>query len=257
MCGVALSDGTVAVLSSSSAEGDDSCCCGWGVAQDSHQLLLSYPVIGCGIVEQDNGHDYLACCLRGGTCFLIPITASNDSNDDNDSNDGETNNEILGISYPHDVDADITSAYVQGFTAGMLSVDDDGASSLLSVLVYAWPGGVVDIYACGLVYPSIPQHVVEQQNDPIDHTAERQVLEELLMNSNESSLSMVLRLFEKMEEDPDHRLCQDEQWQEAKKEYYKASASARSSPPTLEDLSSSKDFSSLRTLLLSLASTGT
>jgi hypothetical protein len=230
LCGVALADGTVALLSSSSE--DDSCC--WGVAQDPHQLLLSYPAIGCGIVEQD-GHEYLACCLRGGTCFLIPTTDSDD--------DGETNNEILGISYPHDVDADITNTYVQGFTAGMLSVDD-GASSL-SVLVYAWPGGVVDIYACGLVYPSIPQHV--EQKDPID-TAERQVLEEL-MNSD-GSLSMVLRFFEKMEEDPDHRLCQDERWQEAKKEY---KASARSSPLTLEDLRS-KDFSSLRTLLLSLAS---
>jgi hypothetical protein len=159
-----------------------------------------------------------------------------------DSDDAETN-EILGISYPHDVDTDITSTYVQGFTAGVLSVDD-GASSL-PVFVYAWPGGVVDIYACGLVYPSIP-HV--EQKDPID-TVERQVLEEL-MNSYES-LSMVLRLFEKMEEDPDHRLCQDEQWQEAKTEY---KASARSSPLTLEDLCS-KDFFSLRTLLLSLAST--
>jgi hypothetical protein len=93
----------------------------------------------------------------------------------------------------------------------MLSVDD-GVSSL-SVLVYPWPGGVVDIHACCLVYPRIP-HV--EQKDPID-VAERQVLEEL-MNSNES-LSIVLRLFEKMEEDPDHRLSQDEQWQEAKKEY--------------------------------------
>lgn len=153
-CGVALSNGMVAILSSSGTEqqqrrdNDFSFPSSWGIVKDKHQMVLSYPAIGCGQIK-DNGRDYLVCCLRAGTCFLLPLGTK------------KTNNDILAIPYPHDVDTDLVSVYIQGFTAGEIELaqttttttDLSSSPSTLSILAFALAGGVIDIYACGLIYP--------------------------------------------------------------------------------------------------------
>jgi hypothetical protein len=241
LCGVALSDGTVALVSPFHPDNS------WGVTHDRHQLLLSYPAVGCGRVniKEEEEEEYLVCCLRGGTCFLIPTTCTG-------VGVGQKKDKakaITVISYPHDVDADTTSAYVQGFTAGTLLVDDYESSLPLPVLVYAWAGGIIDIYACHLVYPKQQQQVQQQQQQQ-EHNktvTEHQVLKEMIDNE---SLSMVLNLFDNMDKNPDHKLLQDQQWEKARKE---VKSSTFSLPVTLEQLDS-EHFESLRFLLLTLAS---
>ena len=225
MCGVALSDGTVALVSPYL----DS----WGVAQDRHQLLLSYPAIGCGRVFVDEDHHFV-CCLRGGTCFLIPTRA-------------DSQKHVTVISYPHDVDADTTSAYVQGFTAGTLLMDE---KSSLPVLIYAWAGGAVDVYACHLVHPTQEETLdsqLTQMNWKEPDASEHKLLEEMM---NNESLSIVLTLFDDMEKDQNHKLLQEENWEMAQKEF---KLSEFTSPVTLKQLCSDK-LESLRFLLLALAS---
>jgi hypothetical protein len=213
LCGVALSDGTLAFVSTV----DDSA---WGIANDWCQLLLSYPAVGCGMVEY-KGVNHWACCLRGGTCYLIP-TNGNDS-------------DITLISYPLDIETDIPSPYVQGFTAGALAVNDEAPSP---VLVYAWAGGVIDVFGCDLVYPRI-------QQSPEEGLGQRATKE---MREN-GCLDMVEQLIRRMTENPNHELFQDRDWREAHSECAELMSTE---PITIEEIQS-KPFEPLKRLILSLA----
>ncbi len=139
-CGVALSNGTVAIVSP-----------GWGVRNDTDQLLLSYPSIGMGKILW-NQTEYLVCCLRAGTCYLIPTSSQS--------------SEISVMFYPHDIDADTTQVYVQAFTAGSLRQPSNGRVEL-PVFVYVFPGGVIEVYTCQILssnepVPSIQDQIVEE-----------------------------------------------------------------------------------------------
>ena len=242
LCGVALSDGTVALLNSI----EESC---WGIARDVHQLLMSYPVIGCGYI----GDKYWVCCLRGGTCYFIPTTYSTRTDTSggacggSDDDGTSQQQELSVISYPHDIDTDITSLYVQGFTAGTIMVkesDGDSEEEMLPVLVYAWAGGVIDLYACHLVYPK----VVVDGETASEATEESIVIQELIDNG---VLEMVLNVIDRRpiaftDNSQEMQQLQDPMWDKARQEVQQST----SPPTTLEQVEGMK---SLRALLLSLA----
>jgi hypothetical protein len=61
----ALSDGSIAVMRAMITDGS----LRWGV--DGDQRVLSFPAIGIAPVTLSTG-PHLACCLRGGTVYLVP-----------------------------------------------------------------------------------------------------------------------------------------------------------------------------------------
>jgi hypothetical protein len=233
-CGVALSDGSVAILSSQTEV--DNASASWGITKDVHQLLFSYPVVGCGRIHKGS-NVFLACCLRAGTCYLIPLS------------DEETN-EIVAIPYPHDVDVDCTSVYIQGFTAGELEVasnETEGEeSSSLSILVYALAGGL-DVYACGLIYPQIKdvrkEKEAEEQREFLKTLRDSDILSDIL--------SDVTQIMKQMDNDDSDKLWQNSAWKRAHAEVKAASSSSESI--TVEQICSPA-FASLKSLLLSLFS---
>ena len=242
-CGVSLSDGTVAILSSDTEFGLSSSS--WGIVKDAHQLILSYPAIGCGRIHQkqhytnadgqdedetNNRKEYIACCLRGGTCFLIPVV------------DGDAHHDIAAIPYLHDVDADWTSVYIQGFTAGDLDVKTINGRRSLPVMVYALAGGTLDVYTCGLIHPLTPD--VEKA---VDDAENRECLTDLLQGG---ALSMVSDLLERMNGDENDPLWADPLW----KATHKAFQSSKVLPAAMTiDQIQSPTFESFKNLLLTLA----
>ena len=232
-CGVTLSDGTLAMLTASRIMGGELF---WGIAKDKHQLLLSYPSVSCSRVDFAAKGQHLVSCFRGGTVFLIPT-------EDNDTVEDET--DIIVIPYPHDVDSDSSSQFVQGFTAGNLQVRHrDGSLIRMAVLVYSWAGGIVDINACNL-FENVQS---KSSTDPVEiGMAEKLVLQEMIDNG---TLSMLCNLLQRME-DSDQQL-DDRLWKDARDEYT-ASTSLFDSC-SLETICS-VSFGALRLLLLSLAST--
>lgn len=158
---VALSNGTVARLSP-----------GWGVKNDMDQLQFSYPVIGMGILEDYNDTMYLVCGCRAGTCYLVPL-ASKEQN--------QEENMIRVIEYPHDIDADHASIYVEHIITGNVKRDD---GSTMAVLIYTMPGGVVEVYACELIFSKGIDAFISEEDE---------FLEALIRNG---CLEMVLKVFE-------------------------------------------------------------
>jgi hypothetical protein len=232
-CGVTLSDGTVAMLTASRTLGGELF---WGIAKDKHQLLLSYPSVACSRVDFAAKGQHIVSCFRGGTAFLIPT-------EDNDTVEDET--DIIVIPYPHDVDSDSSSQFVQGFTAGNLRVrHDDGSLVRMAVLIYSWAGGTVDINACSL-FENVQS---KSSKDPVEiGLAEKLVLQEMIDNG---TLSILCNLLHRMA-DSDEQL-DDPLWKDARDEYL-------ATPPpfvsrSLETICS-ESFGALRPLLLSLAST--
>lgn len=218
-CGVALSNGTVAILSP-----------GWGVASDADQLLFSYPVIGMGRIvvdHEDNKKEYLVCCLRAGTCYLIPIAPTTST----ESPEIVVDDDIVCVSYPHDIDADTTNLYVQEFTAGMLQ-NDNNKNKVLGVLVYVWPGGVVDIYSIELLlHQAVPVAPPSQED---------QLLQELIQ---QGCLNMTLKSLDgQYPVEFEYR----ELWDASKKEL----SDEKDVPKSMEDL---KGFPALQALLLKVA----
>eukprot|EP00526_Cylindrotheca_closterium_P009320 CAMPEP_0113605418 /NCGR_PEP_ID=MMETSP0017_2-20120614/2317_1 /TAXON_ID=2856 /ORGANISM="Cylindrotheca closterium" /LENGTH=432 /DNA_ID=CAMNT_0000513907 /DNA_START=52 /DNA_END=1350 /DNA_ORIENTATION=+ /assembly_acc=CAM_ASM_000147 len=244
-CGVSLSDGTIAILSSDTEFGNSTSS--WGIAKDVHQLLLSYPAIGCGRIHQQhhgNGDaqtedetstkEYIAYCLRGGTCFLIPVV------------DEEVHQDIIAIPYLHDVDADWTSVYLQGFAAGDLRVTTNKATARtrsIPIVVYALAGGTLDVYACSLMHPPMPD--IEKA---VADEEKRECLAGLLQGD---TLAVVSQLLEQMTNDENDPLWEDLLW----KESHEVFQSSEISPATITmEQIQSPAFSSFNRLLLSLAS---
>jgi hypothetical protein len=228
-CGVTLSDGTVAMLSASRILGGELL---WGIAKEKHQLLLSYPSVACSRVDFAAKGQHIVSCFRGGTAFLIPT-------EDNDTVEDET--DIIVIPYPHDE----SSQFVQGFAAGNLRVrHGDGSLVRMTVLVYSWAGGTVDINACNL-FENVQS---KSSKDPVEiGLAEKLVLQEMLDNG---TFSMLCNLLQRMSESDEQ--LDDPMWKDARDEY-----SANPFPfdsCSLETICS-ESFGALRPLLLSLAST--
>jgi hypothetical protein len=228
---IALPDGTIAFLSSNPTMVD-----AVGIVEENHQILMSYPTVGCGVVTISDDRtaigvttSYLACCLRGGTCYLLPIVPSSSSSSSSGTTtnsetsivqqetDDATNNHpsISTFQFPHDVASDLPYTYVRGFTAGNLqllrNVDSHGSQLLHPVLVFAWPGGVVDVYVCGLLPtttissmcdgPSPPPLPTQNREGTTTQSAvgnfvpreERQALEDMIDNESIYLLCEILK----------------------------------------------------------------
>jgi hypothetical protein len=214
-CAVALADGTVGIIRAAVKEDDVS----WGVFRDADQLLLSFPCIGMGSVvcedieQKISSRTYLACCLRGATTYLVPLQPEAEPG---------TMSEIRVIGYPHDLDAETTIQQLQGFTAGNIPSELTPGGSI-PALVYAWPGGIIDIYAA---------HLLPSSGYP------RSIVEELMLNGSVEMLKTLLATKEVWDENS---------WQAARKE-----VSSLTDPINIADLCSDR-LTAFRTILLQLA----
>jgi hypothetical protein len=154
---VALSDGMVVLLNCSLNSGLIS----WGVLRSYDQFLLSYPAIGISGVNysrtnySSSATQYVTCCLRGGTTYLFPFPRDRNLQT-------ERAESVLVFPFPHDVDADSSLRQLQSFVAGNVFVSPQSGrcsnsstvtsdKRQLSIFVYCWPGGLIDIYSCGLI----------------------------------------------------------------------------------------------------------
>jgi hypothetical protein len=113
--GMTLSDGTVAIFSCIPVSDFGNVV---GVHKDCHQIMLPFPAVGSGVVHLDavgrqECWSFLACCLRGGTCYLVPT--------DGNASTGS----VTAIPYPHDVSSNHYQVFIQSFTAGNLHTGTD------------------------------------------------------------------------------------------------------------------------------------
>jgi hypothetical protein len=147
---VGLADGMVAVLDSRECDDGQT---QWGASPHIDQFCLSFPCIGMNCLKiaesRRNPALYVACCLRGSSTYLIPLNTSQSSNDSTAT--------VLAVSVPHGFDEDASIRYVQDFTAFNLVLSHVGEERLsdpkdsIPLLVYVWPGGVIDVYSYGLL----------------------------------------------------------------------------------------------------------
>jgi hypothetical protein len=172
---VGHADGMITILDAVLPTGPDDATSSpvWGVSSSHRRYCSLYPCIGINRIDlsHTNHHDndtrasqpYLVGCLRGSATYLIPLQPSLGPTDDP---------AVFALTVPHDTVDDVTIRYTQGFTAGNIpwhhqrydeskesSNDDDDDS--IPVLVYVWPGGVMDVYRCGLL-PHLPPSTDEQ-----------------------------------------------------------------------------------------------
>ena len=152
-CGAALADGTVVILSASSSTATDGEL-EWGIRLHRDQLLLSYPAIGMGIMDYSipgskKKVPHMVCCLRGGTTYLVPTVV--------EQGQDETPKDIISVvMYPHDIDSDIEFQRLQFFSAGEIAMlggrlNRRFKQERIPALIYAWPGGIIDVYAAELL----------------------------------------------------------------------------------------------------------
>lgn len=127
----ATSDGTVAI-SHCIEEGT------WGITDENNQIMLFQQCIGLGTIKSGNER-YIACCLRGGTMYLVPVVEGTDPKKD-----------IVVYATPVDLADCGAVRYVQKFAAGMAKVtswqDDDNSSDMKCAALIGWSGGKIDVY---------------------------------------------------------------------------------------------------------------
>lgn len=135
----AASDGTVAI-SHCLEEGS------WGITDENNQIMLFQKCIGLGTIKSGNER-YLACCLRGGTIYLVPVVV-----------EGTDRKDIIMYATPVDSADSGAVRYVHNFTAGVAQVkswqdkrDKDGSSSMKCVAMIGWSGGKIDVYEMNTV----------------------------------------------------------------------------------------------------------
>lgn len=145
-----LADGMVTVVSGAISVEEQ---LAWGVSTLMDQLCLSYPCIGMGCVDLNVGDEVMpcvVCCLRGTATYMIPMVSASSIQSDIC---GEDEVLMFALSVPHDIDEDSSLRYLQSFAAFNLSTESASADCgiegqcQIPILVYAWPGGVVDIYS--------------------------------------------------------------------------------------------------------------
>ena len=109
----------------------------------SNQLMLFQKCIGLGTFDysstcSDMTGRYIACCLRGGTMYLVPVV-------ENDV----TRNDVTMLTIPLDSGNDGLVRLVQSFTAGMAKVrhrKEENKECVKSVAMIGWQEGIIDVY---------------------------------------------------------------------------------------------------------------
>ena len=172
----AATDGTVSIshcLSNGS----------WGIVEDDNQILLHQKCAGIGAIDYGSmvywqsisnstltvARRYIACCLRGGTIYLVPVIEHNHHRfQDTTFVHEKSRNDITMFALPVDPtgEDDGVVRYVQNFASGIAQVmhwkeETCTAGSILwgnvsdfslkSVAMVGWPGGHIDVYE---VFPS-------------------------------------------------------------------------------------------------------
>lgn len=178
----ALSDGTIARMRATFQ--DD--VLRWGVHHDSEQVVLSYPAIGIALVSLSTSTTSVACCLRGGTVYLLP-----------ESEHLEPITVILG---PVDTDGDSSINHLQGFTAGNVCVDGIPGivANELAVLIFASAGGIMKVSTCALLAQSEEDLFLQE----LVKNGSAQLLRELLCSVDEDDkLLMTSQVWRKAREE--------------------------------------------------------
>jgi len=186
---VSMSNGTIGILHSIIHKDNDDCyssgageSMSWGIAHDLNQVVFGVPCIGMGMLDENEVHGcddeslkktattnsaesstkYIACCLRGGTVFLLPVCPP--LSEENEFMQNVCSNVIM-YDCPVDLsgDEDGLLRFVQGFTIGYIQPFEDfgtfqkrdleykpamSASKAKPLLLYTWAGGMIDVYEC-------------------------------------------------------------------------------------------------------------
>lgn len=181
----ALSDGTIARMRATFEDG----LLRWGVDHDSDQINMSYPAIGIAPITLSTSTS-VACCLRGGTVYLLPESNHLDP--------------IIVILGPIDPDGESSINYLQGFAAGNLCVDGIPGVPIANqqaVLIFA-SGGIMKVCTCAL----------------LAQLEEDWVLQELIDNGTITLLRDLLCSFNE-----DDKLLESELWRKAREELVQSS----------------------------------
>ena len=192
----------------------------WGVSNESDQVVLSYPAIGLATVSLSTGR-YLACCLRGGTVYLVPESDSN------------TVKPVLVILGHVDVGKEPSTHYLQGFTAGNVLVNGVktavSKNQNLAVLIYSSAGGVLKVNSCELLAQTEQDSILLE----LVHNGTAQLLRELLCSVD----------------DDDGLLRSSDVWRRARRELIQAKDDALTA-----EMLNSLSFVHTRQVLIQLAS---
>jgi len=222
-CGLSLSDGRLVRIQTIGMDA-------WGVIEGS-AFFASYPIIGSGEIPSSKVCEaYWACCLRGGTCYFLPVRKTTSLELSN------TPQRIPVVGFPHDVDMDVDSIYVQSFSAGLVKHNDE---KLLPVLLYGFAGGILEIFTFQ------PTH---DASSPALHTEPmlQQPIEEIV---DRESLDLTVKVFLAMSNSMEHSLLEDPLWSAAFQEWKKC---VQSGDQTMEALLEEEN-SATRKLLIALA----
>lgn len=243
-CALILSDGTAALLSCSQLR-DRSRRISWGVEHECHQIFLSYPAVGCGQVEDEaSNRMYFTCCLRGGTCYFVPVTL------------GGAVQSIPVLSVPRDPDRNFSAVYVQCFTSGKLCIKTGGQPNSVPVLVYGWAGGFLDVYTFNLGTHETETRCLSIQEEKYQslNLLSVKVQTKVLHDASQCNdiLQVLYNVLEVMGKNPNHALWQSKQWAEAQNEYHSFMTSSNQDSISTSVIDS-ENLSAMRRLLLMLA----
>mmetsp|Transcript_21338 Transcript_21338/g.45095 ORF Transcript_21338/g.45095 Transcript_21338/m.45095 type:complete len:272 (+) Transcript_21338:1770-2585(+) len=237
----ASSDGTVAISHYHPKHGS------WGVMEEDNQIMLFQRCIGVGTFDYSNicpfksrldetvAKRYIACCLRGGTIYLIPVKEPSAS--------GHNDITMLAAPLEPDGDDDGVVRFAQNFTAGMAQVlswtnqvlidttkmiGNISDSTKKSVAMVGWPGGNVDVYE---VNPAQSRDTSILVGELVDSGVVTKLVERLL------------------EVDKSHPLITSELWRKVWHECDRV----KNVDAILKGIkSTSRDFSAMRSMLLNL-----
>lgn len=244
-----LADGMVTVLSAKlwpSSSGNGKLF--WGVSSDMDQICLSYPCIGMGCVNMkgrtgDHAIPHIACCLRGTTTYLIPLDSGAAASENRPKSQ---ESRMLAFFVPSDAQDGTgmtVNRYLQSFaafdlaTTSCLGTGEGFRKSFVPIVVYVWPGGIIDLYSCGLL-PQLTSATDEQLPNAVS------LLDELVTNG---SVKLLRQLLMQSENKLDGQ--EDEVWKNARAEVL---IHGDTVPITRHDVDS-KQFLSFRSVLLQLS----
>jgi len=127
--------------------------------------------------------------------------------------------------------------------------------NVLPILVYVWPRGVVDVYACGLFYsnPNIGDEsltINDAHDDALVSREERRALQDLIDND---SLLLLSNILIELRDDSQHPLLQMNEWQQ----FLEETKTGQLLPVQVDkidfDSMCSSQYQNFRRILLSLA----
>ena len=131
----------------------------WGVMDEDNQIMLFQRCVGLGTLDFDRTRRYIACCLRAGTIFLVPVAKIKTSKQIRSPMKCD-NLIMFPVSVASNGDDDGFIHFVQSFTAGISRVttwkasldkeENDADCFMKPIAIVGWTGGILDVYE---IYP--------------------------------------------------------------------------------------------------------